>query len=169
MNLSTPERTRGGMVQAVNQDVDPVALFTADELYDLADEDVLARRRVSPAVYQELQARVRREHRAFNGLVRTVHPRTEAGVDAVYVQVPAPPATPTTADIEAVAAALSSGAQRFLRDDAGGTALAELRTWRGESYFVEFDPQDVSNATCWIGGEVLREGPLAEVIDPATW
>lgn len=157
------------MQAAASQAVDPVALYDADELYDLADSDVLARRRVSPAVYQELQARVRREHRAFGGLVRAPHPRTGSVVDAVYVALPTPPLTTTAEEIERVVAALTSSARRFLRDTADGKALAELRTWQGVSVFVEYDPDHLDEATCWTEGKVARRGPLAEVLDPALW
>lgn len=149
---------------AATQDVDPVALYTADELYDLDDADVLSRRRVSPAVYQELQARVRRAHRAFGGLVRAVHPRTGDVVDAIYVQVPAPPVVPTPEDVEAVAAALTSSAQRFLGAAPGETALAELRTWNGLSIFVEYDARAGVEASCWTAGELVRQGSLTEAL-----
>lgn len=157
------------MQAAMTQDLDPVALYTADELYDLEDADVLSRRRVSPAVYQELQARVRREHRAFGGLVRTVHPRTGAVVDAVYVKLPTPPATITATDLDRVVSALVASARRFLAGSPDGTALAELRTWDGRSIFVEYDPATPEDATCWTGGEVARRTSMKALLDSAVW
>lgn len=146
-------------------EIDPVALYTADELHDLDDQEVLARRRSSPAVYQELQARVRREHRAIRGLVRTIHPATGEIVDGVSVQLPAvvPPA-----NAEAVAAdlrrALVSCAHRFLtltRWASAEVGIAELWTAGGILVPVAYEPAGECHATSWPGG-VAGDGPVAE-------
>ena len=99
-----------------------------DELWDASDAKVVALHQASPAAYQELQARVRRLHRWFCGLVRVpAEDEPERGVQAVYVDVPVADAA-GPADVDLVAEALQECADRFLRpgDASPDPVLAEL-------------------------------------------
>jgi hypothetical protein len=122
-----------------------------DELWDAADAEVLALHRASPVAYQEMQARVRRLHRSFCGLVRLpAEDDPDRGLPAVYVELPAD-AAGGRLDVDGLADALEECADRFLRGEGAGAepVLAELH--RGPQRAVLLR---------WSGGGSAESGDL---------